>query len=150
MVSILIISPNCPLMFVRSGEGRGDDTGRNLYENFAESTSGSTSALPQYGVNFALDAQNMEAAAAEEEAKDKRIKVDYVKKQLRKRLGDEGTRSAPATAVVPEVDDYPDSAELEGQADADGEVVVDEEGEGEETAASRRARASESRSLDEF
>ncbi|ODN99536.1 6-phosphofructo-2-kinase/fructose-2,6-bisphosphatase [Cryptococcus wingfieldii CBS 7118] len=54
-----------------SGEGRGNIYGENLYENFAESTSGKGSVLPDSGVNFAADALNMEKEAVEEEEKEK-------------------------------------------------------------------------------
>ncbi|ORX41018.1 putative cytoplasm protein [Kockovaella imperatae] len=80
-----------------SGEGRGDQSGQNLYENFAEATSGKGTVLPESGVNFAADVENMESEAAEEEAKDKEIKAELVKDALRKRLGStDGTRSAPS------------------------------------------------------
>ncbi|ADV19779.1 6-phosphofructo-2-kinase/fructose-2,6-bisphosphatase [Cryptococcus gattii Ru294] len=54
-----------------SGEGRGDAYGENLYENFAEATSGKGSVLPDSGVNFAADALNMEKEAEEEEGREK-------------------------------------------------------------------------------
>ncbi|AAW41133.1 cytoplasm protein, putative [Cryptococcus deneoformans JEC21] len=54
-----------------SGEGRGDAYGGNLYENFAEATSGKGSVLPDSGVNFAADALNMEKEAQEEEGREK-------------------------------------------------------------------------------
>ena len=85
----------------RSGEGRDDQSGQNLYENFAEATSGKGTVLPESGVNFAADVQNMEDEAAEEEAKDKEIKAEMVKDALRKRLGStDGTRSAPSEAQL--------------------------------------------------
>ncbi|KAK1923099.1 6-phosphofructo-2-kinase-domain-containing protein [Papiliotrema laurentii] len=85
-----------------SGEGRGDDTGRNLYENFAEATSGKGSVLPDSGVNFASDVQNMETEAAEEEAKDKEYKADLARKALKSRIGSQdGTLSAPSGAQLP-------------------------------------------------
>ncbi|CAD6572793.1 MAG: hypothetical protein TREMPRED_000631 [Tremellales sp. Tagirdzhanova-0007] len=86
-----------------SGEGRGDDTGQNHYENFAEATSGSGSILPEYGMNFATEAQNMEAAAVEEETKDKVEKADFVRKQLEERLVEgikDGTRSTPGAVQM--------------------------------------------------
>ncbi|KAK4688614.1 hypothetical protein P7C73_g1500, partial [Tremellales sp. Uapishka_1] len=79
-----------------SGEGRGDDTGHNLYENFAEATSGKGSVLPDSGVNFAADAENMESAAVAEEEADKEAKAGLVKEPSR-----DGTRSAPTR--LPEV-----------------------------------------------
>ena len=89
-----------------SGEGRGDQTGHNLYENVAEATSGKGSVLPDSGVNFASDALDMEDEAALEEAKDKEVKAEMVKEALRKRMGNsadgpggkDGTRSAPSEA----------------------------------------------------
>jgi 6-phosphofructo-2-kinase/fructose-2,6-biphosphatase 4 len=84
-----------------SGEGRDSDTGGNLYENFAEATLGKGSVLPDSGVNFASDVQNMESEAAEEEAKDKVIKAELAQKALRRRLGSQdGTMSAPSGAAL--------------------------------------------------
>lgn len=89
-----------------SGEGRGDAEGQNLYENFAEGTSGKGSTLPpDSGVMFARETQNMEDEAAEEEAKDKEIQAGFVKDTLRKRMnsiGGDGARSAPTLAGVME------------------------------------------------
>lgn len=79
----------------------------------------------------------MEAAAEEEEAKDKSIKADFVKAQLKKRLGEnmlDGTRSAPALAGSPEV-------VAESKGDVEAEEDIDEEG--KENRASLRSRASE-------
>ena len=123
--------------YSRSGEGRGDEAGRNLYENFAESTSGSASSLPEYGVNFAIDALNMEAAAAEEEAKDKSIKADFVKEQLRRRLGEDitdGTRSAPPAPG--------DGLEVSPKTGAVEELKDEDNGEVTGNAPSSRARGS--------
>jgi hypothetical protein len=81
-----------------SGEGRGDETG-NLYENFAEATSGKGGLIPEGA--FTLDAaENMETQAREEEAKDKEIKAVFVKSILKKRLGSmDGSRSAPGAGA---------------------------------------------------
>ena len=89
-----------------SGEGRGDEGGHNLYENFAEATSGKGTVLPESGVNFASDVQDMQDEAAEEEAKDKEIKAELAKDVLRRRIGSmgagtDGTRSAPSEPQVP-------------------------------------------------
>lgn len=82
-----------------SGEGRDSDTGGNLYENFAEATLGKGSVLPDSGVNFANDVQNMESEAAEEEAKDKEIKAELAQKAMKRRMGSQdGTMSAPSGA----------------------------------------------------
>ncbi|GFZ48093.1 hypothetical protein JCM24511_05841 [Saitozyma sp. JCM 24511] len=80
-----------------SGEGRGDSSGQNLYENFAEATSGKGSVLPDSGVNFAADAMNMEREAQEEEGRDKQAKKEMVKRamSLRGMGSEEGRRSAP-------------------------------------------------------
>ena len=135
---------------LRSGEGRGDDTGQNHYENFAEATSGSGSILPEYGMNFATEAQNMEAAAVEEETKDKVEKADFVRKQLEERLVEgikDGTRSTPGAVQMagerlvdtqshhPEHEVTNENGHLETgveEADADGD----------ESAISGRSRAS--------
>ncbi|EAL23054.1 hypothetical protein CNBA5790 [Cryptococcus deneoformans B-3501A] len=61
-----------------SGEGRGDAYGGNLYENFAEATSGKGSVLPDSGVNFAADALNMEKEAQEEEGREKEERGEKV------------------------------------------------------------------------
>ena len=124
---------------LRSGEGRGDDFGGNLYENVAEATSGKGTVLPESGVNFAADVQNMEEAAAAEEANDKSIKADFVKKQIEKRLVSlepdaEGTRSAPMPGSP--------GPEKHGpvKAEAHEEVVIGESQIGDQ---SKRERASE-------
>jgi 6-phosphofructo-2-kinase/fructose-2,6-biphosphatase 4 len=78
-----------------SGEGRGDKHGANLYENFAEATSGGVTGgiLP----TFAGEAQNMEREAEAEEAMDKEAKADLVRAKLRSRMasGADGSQSAP-------------------------------------------------------
>ncbi|WWC72588.1 uncharacterized protein I206_106550 [Kwoniella pini CBS 10737] len=87
-----------------SGEGRGDASGENLYENFAESTSGKGSVLPDSGVNFAADAFNMEKEAKEEQNTSKQKLVRSIgknNKSLLARLNNQsngnidGTKSAP-------------------------------------------------------
>ena len=101
-------------------------------------------------MNFALDVLNMEAAAAEEEAKDKSIKADFVKKQLRRRLeGDlvDGTKSAPSEVVMAEGTEEGDENVRSGPGEE--EVMADDAGEGkeargEESETSLRSRASES------
>ncbi len=106
----------------RSGEGRGDEGGHNLYENFAEATSGKGSVLPDSGVNFAADAENMEREAEEEEVKDK---------EAHEEKGSGGTRSAP-----PEIEQIRENVE---------EVLTEVDGDGEGSEA-KRSRASESSS----
>lgn len=76
-----------------SGEGRGDDAGHNLYENFAEATMGVGGILP----TFSGETLNMEREAEVEEAMDKEAKADLVRAKLRTRLGTgaDGSQSAP-------------------------------------------------------
>lgn len=133
-----------------SGEGRGDSTGRNLYENFAEATSGKGTVLPDSGVNFAADVQNMESEAAEEQAKDQELKAGIAKTALRRRMSskDDGARSAPTAGQIPlsektlrrlkeaedeaeeKADTVPDLKSEDGQAgDAFEEVITGEESE---------------------
>jgi 6-phosphofructo-2-kinase/fructose-2,6-biphosphatase 4 len=126
-----------------SGEGRGDSSGQNLYENFAEATSGKGSVLPDSGVNFAADAMNMEREA----------KKEMVKRamSLRGMGSEEGRRSAP------QLDRLNDGREgevgvggeqaQEGQGDRDrgtssGEEVLSDL-EGKEQGEMRDERASE-------
>ncbi|ORY20384.1 putative cytoplasm protein [Naematelia encephala] len=112
-----------------SGEGRGDASGRNLYENFAEGTTGKGTVLPDSGVNFTQDAQNMEAQAVEEEEKEKEIKAEIVKTALQKRLsigGGDGSRSAPTLPGVIEGDRESDDGEeviREDEDDIEGETI---------------------------
>lgn len=82
-----------------SGEGRGDSqTGENLYENFAESTSGKMpiNASGEHrgsmsGANFAGDAMNIEKQAKKQEVIDKK-KEDKIRREvLRKRTGSSGS-----------------------------------------------------------
>lgn len=82
-----------------SGEGRGDSqTGENLYENFAESTSGKmpVNASGEHrgsmsGANFAGDAMNIEKQAKKQEVIDKK-KEDKIRREvLRKRTGSSGS-----------------------------------------------------------
>lgn len=76
-----------------SGEGRGDAAGRNLYENFAEATSGVGGSI----ASFAGETENIEREAEAEEQKDKEKKADNVRAKLRERLGSktDGWMSAP-------------------------------------------------------
>lgn len=77
-----------------SGEGRGDSSGRNLYENFAEATSGVVGGILP---TFSGEATNMEQEAAAEELKDKEAKADLVRAKLKARMGTaaDGSMSAP-------------------------------------------------------
>ncbi|WVR08520.1 hypothetical protein IAU60_005575 [Kwoniella sp. DSM 27419] len=137
-----------------SGEGRGDEAGENLYENFAEATSGKGSVLPDSGVNFAADAISMEREAAEEEANDKSAQVaKKVKGKMLRRLGStsEGARSAPSLPGVKEAALEAESGNARQSAgtrpttgsdaefEEEDDVVSEEEGEGK----SLRSRASE-------
>ncbi|RXK41697.1 6-phosphofructo-2-kinase/fructose-2,6-bisphosphatase [Tremella mesenterica] len=80
-----------------SGEGRGDSTGQNLYENFAESA---LMQMQQDSVVFSAKAQDMRQEAKDEEALDRETEVG---ERLRRRVGSggafrldgDGTRSAP-------------------------------------------------------
>jgi 6-phosphofructo-2-kinase/fructose-2,6-biphosphatase 4 len=76
-----------------SGEGRGDAAGHNLYENFAEATSGVGGSI----ASFAGETENIEREAEAEEQKDKEKKADNVRAKLRERLGSktDGWMSAP-------------------------------------------------------
>ena len=117
-----------------SGEGRGDETGSNLYENFAEATSGKGSVLPESGINFSSDVQNMETEAAAEEAKDKEMKAGLVKDALQRRLGSlDGTRSAPTGADGVKALQQGMEGMMSEEGEGDGEGEGDEEviGEGE-------------------
>lgn len=63
--ALTLVSPSSPPLHHRSGEGRGDESGANLYENFAEATVGKgtvdmTHVLPSGTTEFE------EAAEAEE------------------------------------------------------------------------------------
>jgi 6-phosphofructo-2-kinase/fructose-2,6-biphosphatase 4 len=93
-----------------SGEGRGDESGSNLYENFAEATLGKGTLIPEGA--FTLDAaENMENAAQEEEKKDKEIKAG---------IGD-GTRSAPGAGArrLDGLDEGGEEGEEEDAVDSD-------------------------------
>ena len=106
--------------------------------------------MPDSGVNFASDVQNMEDEAAEEEAKDKEIKADLARKALKQRIGSQdgygrdGTISAPSGAQLA----HPSQDGLEEikrearrkPSSEDGEAVADGEIDREVEA---RARASE-------
>lgn len=91
-----------------SGEGRGDSTGQNLYENVAEATIGKRGTMQAEGggstVNFAADAMNMEREAQDEEALEKSRKRDALKARIKARkqglLKTGGTTSAPPEKVV--------------------------------------------------
>lgn len=116
-----------------------------MYENFAEATSGKGSVLPDSGVNFASDVQNMETEAAEEEAKDKEYKADLARKALKSRIGSQdGTLSAPSGAQLPNpAHDGLEELRNEGKRSSsseDGHVIGDGEADQDVQA---RARASE-------
>ncbi|AFR92746.2 6-phosphofructo-2-kinase/fructose-2,6-bisphosphatase [Cryptococcus neoformans C23] len=81
-----------------SGEGRGDAYGENLYENFAEATSGKGSVLPDSGVNFAADALNMEKEAEEEEGREKEERGEKVM-EAAKAVGKIAEQAAANTAA---------------------------------------------------
>ena len=72
----------------RSGEGRGDSSGKNLYENFAETGASAIFPISEKILNLADHTSNMENEAKEEEAKDKEIQAEIVRKtSLKKRMG---------------------------------------------------------------
>lgn len=134
-----------------SGEGRGDSSGQNLYENFAEATSGKGSVLPDSGVNFAADAMNMEREAQEEEGRDKQAKKEMVKRamSLRGMGSEEGRRSAPQLDRLNDgrAGDSGGEQGQEGQGDRDtgtssGEEVLSDL-EGKDQGEMRDERASE-------
>lgn len=82
----------------RSGEGRGDSTGKNLYENFAETGASAIFPISEKILNLADHTQNMENEAKEEEAKDKEIQAEIVRKtSLKKRMGMTGMSSGTPT-----------------------------------------------------
>ena len=137
-----------------SGEGRGDDTGRNLYENFAEATSGKGTVLGDSGVNFADDVENMESAAEEEEAMDKANKAVLAKAALQKRLhSQDGTLSAPGGAQLadPTVDGLKTIAKQTEEEAKEAVATLEEtrsqeaieNGDGEDKSEVKRTRASE-------
>lgn len=83
----------------RSGEGRGDSSGKNLYENFAETGASAIFPISEKILNLADHTSNMENEAKEEEAKDKEIKAEIVRKtSLKKRMGMTGMASASGSA----------------------------------------------------
>lgn len=120
-----------------SGEGRGDEGGQNLYENFAEATLGKGSLPAESGVNFAADAMNMEREARDEEKMDKERKKRLFGEKVRGRRtgavgeGEGGRSSAPPDTGVEEVPE-----EKEGE-----EELFDEE-KGKEGGELRDGRAS--------
>jgi 6-phosphofructo-2-kinase/fructose-2,6-biphosphatase 4 len=122
-----------------SGEGRGDPSGQNLYENFAEATSGKGSVLPDSGVNFAVDAMNMEREAEEEEGRDKEERKEERKRKLRLR------RVARGVSAGTSRDRRTSAGLLERHPEEDGsggEEVLDDE-QGVEQGGLRDERASE-------
>jgi 6-phosphofructo-2-kinase/fructose-2,6-biphosphatase 4 len=110
-----------------SGEGRGDSTGQNLYENFAEATIGKRGSMQADGgastVNFAADAMNMEREARDEEALEKHRKRDALKARIKARkqglLKTGGTTSAPPEKVL-------EGNEEEHASDDIGDLDVEE------------------------
>nr|ODN82461.1 6-phosphofructo-2-kinase/fructose-2,6-bisphosphatase [Cryptococcus depauperatus CBS 7841] len=73
-----------------SGEGRGNAYGENLYENFAEATSGKGTVLPDSGVNFAADAISMEKEAVEEEGREREQRGEIEKEAAAQTVGGTG------------------------------------------------------------
>lgn len=82
-----------------SGEGRGNASGQNLYENFAEST-----LFQKDTMVFSGETQDMLQAAADEEVLDKQAEAGARERErLRRRVGSsDGTRSAPILEGVRE------------------------------------------------
>lgn len=118
-----------------SGEGRGDLAGGNLYENFAEATTGKGRIPAESGVNFAADAMDMEREARDEQDMDKERKkrmsagMGLGLEKMKSLEGGRGTASAP-----PEV--------VREEAEEEREELFDEQ-EGEATGQKRDGRASE-------
>jgi hypothetical protein len=128
----------------RSGEGRGDSAGKNLYENFAETGASAIFPISEKILNLADHTSNMENEAKEEEAKDKEIQAEIVRKtSLKKRMGMTGMEKKDGAGT--EVKDRGGKGkQLSGvQEDDEGVVVEDGEG-GSGVEMDMRGRASES------
>lgn len=128
----------------RSGEGRGDSAGKNLYENFAETGASAIFPISEKILNLADHTSNMENEAKEEEAKDKEIQAEIVRKtSLKKRMGMTGMEKKDSAST--EVKDRGGKGkQLSGvQEDDEGVVVEDGEG-GSGVDMDMRGRASES------
>jgi hypothetical protein len=83
---------------LRSGEGRGDSSGKNLYENFAETGASAIFPISEKILNLADYTSNLENEAKEEEAKDKEIQAEIVRKSsLKKRMGMTPSTTSPAS-----------------------------------------------------
>jgi 6-phosphofructo-2-kinase/fructose-2,6-biphosphatase 4 len=116
----------------RSGEGRGDSTGKNLYENFAETGASAIFPISEKILNLADHTKDMENEAKEEEAKDKEIQAEIVRKtSLKKRMGMTGMSSGSPTDGSGKKDAPPPRAgerQLSGVAEegAEEEVLADD------------------------
>ena len=120
----------------RSGEGRGDSAGKNLYENFAETGASAIFPISEKILNLADHTSNMENEAKEEEAKDKEIQAEIVRKtSLKKRMGMTGMEKKDSTSGSGSAgggetkDRVGKGKQLSGVQEDDEEVVV-EDGEG--------------------
>lgn len=131
----------------RSGEGRGDSAGKNLYENFAETGASAIFPISEKILNLADHTSNMENEAKEEEAKDKEIQAEIVRKtSLKKRMGMTGMekKDTGSGAGGETKDRGGKGKQLSGvQEDDEGVVVEDGEG-GSGVDMDMRGRASES------
>ena len=132
----------------RSGEGRGDSAGKNLYENFAETGASAIFPISEKILNLADHTSNMENEAKEEEAKDKEIQAEIVRKtSLKKRMGMTGMEKKDSTSGSGSGGEAKDRGgkgkQLSGvQEDDEGVVVEDGEG-GSGVEMDMRGRASE-------
>ena len=137
----------------RSGEGRGDSSGKNLYENFAETGASAIFPISEKILNLADHTSNMENEAKEEEAKDKEIQAEIVRKtSLKKRMGMTGMEKKDTSASASSSTNNGDGKgtanplnkgkQLSGVKEDDEAVVEDGEG-GEGVDMDMRGRASE-------
>lgn len=109
--------------------------GANLYENFAEATTGKGHVPAESGVNFTTDAMNMEREAWDEEKMEKERKKRLGGVDKIKREGGRGTASAP-----------PESVREGKEGEEDLEEVIKDDGAdegGEEGIKKKDGRASE-------
>jgi len=116
----------------RSGEGRGDSAGKNLYENFAETGASAIFPISEKILNLADHTSNMENEAKEEEAKDKEIQAEIVRKtSLKKRMGMTGMeKKDTGSGGGGEAKDRGGKGKQLSGVQEDDEGVVVEDGEG--------------------
>ncbi|KAI9637032.1 6-phosphofructo-2-kinase-domain-containing protein [Dioszegia hungarica] len=110
-----------------SGEGRGDLAGGNLYENFAEATTGKGRIPAESGVNFAADAMDMEREARDEQDMDKERKkrmsagMGLGLEKMKSLEGGRGTASAPPEVVREEAEEAREDLFDEQEGEATGQ-----------------------------